>query len=206
MIDTLKTLADLVLGRSPEDLARMSAYVLAPGLVLGLALSGVYSPGFAIDFAKPLVVSSLQTHVDSLGQVTRKKGLAIVLEPVPSEYSITLNGTSSMWISIDEATTRANSGRLVLSPTGLSGRSPLVGVSDPVTVVVEGDSGGQILVPGGTESLDDWRGQSRRSASLVSSVLLACVFAFGMSLAVGLPSAKSDQHTARKQGAQPHED
>lgn len=200
MID-LKTVVDLVSGRSPDDLARIAAYLLAPGLVLVLGLSGVYSPGLAIDFARPVAISYLQTHVDGRGQITGKKGLAVVLEPVPAEYSITLKGSSGMWLSLDEATARANGDRLAIGPTALSGRSPLMGVSDAVTVVVEGDAAGQILVPGGAESLDDWRSQSRRSTSLVSSVLLACVFAFGMSLAIGLPSPKSNEDGARQKRA-----
>ena len=47
--------------------------------------------------------------------------------------------------------------------------------------------------PGGTQQVDDWRLPSRRSLSMLSSVLLACVFAFGMSLATALPAVRGNK-------------
>lgn len=103
---------------------------------------------------------------------------------MPSEYRIQLGpGASRIWSSLDEEAARANADRLVLDGDGLNGKTSFVGVNGPVTVVIDGSAGKDIQVPGGTERLEDWLLYSRRSGSLVSSVLLACVFAFGMSLA-----------------------
>lgn len=204
MLD-LETVKDLLTGRSRDELATLAAYLLAPGLVMGLAGAGVYTPGLGLDFAKPVAVSELVTEVNTQGQVTGKKGIALMLEPVGSDYQIPLAAASSMWISLGEDIVRANADRLILTERGFNGKSPLIGVNDPVTVVVQGEPGKEILVPGGTERLEDWRLQSRRSVSLVSSALLACVFAFGMSLATGLPSIKVPQHDASKVRAKPNE-
>ncbi len=98
-----------------------------------------------------------------------------------------------MWSSLDEEEARANSDHLMLDAAGLNGRTPLVGVSQPVMVVLEGNLGKELQVPGGKEKMDDWRLASRKSLSLVSGVLLSCVFAFGISLAKGFPSSDGDE-------------
>lgn len=201
----LETVKDLLSGRSRDELAILAAYVLAPGLVLGLAGATVYTPGLGPDFSKPVAVSELMTEVSAQGQVKGKRGVALVLEPLGLEYQIPITAATSMWISLSEDVVRANSGRLILTERGFSGKSPLIGVSEPVTVVVQGVAGNEILVPGGAERLEDWQLQSRRSVSLVSSALLACVFAFGMSLATGLPSMKTPKNAAREKRAKPDE-
>jgi hypothetical protein len=200
-----KIVKELVLGRSRDELARVAAYLLAPALVMGLAVAGVYSPGLGLDFSKPVSFTELMTEVSSQGKVTKKKGFALVLEPMASDYQIPVTTASSMWISLDADVLRANADRLVLTETAFKGRSPLLGVRDPVTVIVQGEPRSEILVPGGTEHIVDWRMQSRRSLSLLSSTLLACVFAFGMALASGLPSAKTQEQTAAEIGAEPYE-
>jgi hypothetical protein len=171
---------------------------------MGLVGAGVYTPGLGLDFAKPVAVSELMTEVNAQGQFTGKKGVALMLEPIESEYQIPLSAASSMWISLDQDVVRANADRLILTERGFNGKSPLIGVNYPVTVVVQGELGKEILVPGGVERLADWRLQSRRAVSLVSSVLLACVFAFGMSLATGLPAIKTLQHGAGEVRAKPN--
>jgi hypothetical protein len=195
MLD-FQTLKDLLTGRSRDELATVAAYLLAPGLVAILAGAGVYTPGMGVDFAKPVAVSELITEASTKGEMVVKKGIVLTLEPVDAEYQIPLASASSIWISVTPEILRANSDRLTITEHGFRGKSPLIGVSDPVTVVVQGAPGKEIFVPGGTERLESWKLQSRRSVSLVSSALLACVFAFGMAIATGLPPMKTPQHNA----------
>ena|ERR1700760_3161581 len=202
MLD-FKLIKDLLSDRSQEEIAAVAAYLLAPMFVMFLAVKGVYTPGIGLDFAKPVAVSELLTEVSPQGKITEKKGVALVLEPTDSEYQIPIQSVSSMWISLNEEAVRSNAGHLFITNHGFNGKSPLLGISDSVTVIVQGTPGTNILVPGGTEKLSDWRLQSRRSLSLVSSALLACVFAFGMSLATGLPSIKAPENSACEVAANP---
>jgi hypothetical protein len=190
----VKEIWDLLKGRSDVEKAKISAYVLAPALLLGLSISGALGGGLAVDLMRPIVISELRTEIIGRDGPIPKRGIVLIAEPVPSEYRIQLGtGASRIWSSLDEEAARANADRLVLDGGGLNGRTPFVGVNGPVTVVVDGDVGKNIQVPGGTERVEDWLLYSRRSSSIVSSVLLACVFAFGMSLATGLPSVDRDK-------------
>lgn len=193
----VRTIWDLLKGRSNAEIAKISAYILAPGLILGLAVSGVFGGGLAIDLEKPIAISELKTEITGSNGPVSKRGIVLIAEPLSSEYRIQLGaGASRIWSSLDEEAARANASRLVLDEGGLNGKMPFIGVNSPVTVVVDGELGKDIQVPGGTERAEDWRLYSRRSSSIVSSVLLACVFALGMSLATGFPSIDSDKKTA----------
>ena len=195
-MDILKLVWDLLRGRNPDDAARISAYLLAPGFVLFMTISGVHGRPLAIGLEKPVTIVDLKTELATNGEVRSKKGVALIVEPVESEYRIPITGGSSgIWSSLDEKTIRANRERLALEQGELKGKTPFFGTSEPVAVVVEGELGADIQIPGGTEQSEEWRQPSQRSMSIVASVLLACVFAFGISLASGLPSARDDEGT-----------
>lgn len=193
----IKDIWDYLKGRNDAERARISAYILAPGLLLGLSISGVWGGGLAIDLGRPVVISELKTEITGKGDPTSKRGIVIIAEPVSSEYRIQLRTESSrIWSSLNEEEARANVDHLMLDGGGLKSKMPFIGVNGPVAVVVDGDIGKDIQVPGATERVEDWLLSSRRSGSIVSSVLLACVFAFGMSLATGLPSVGRDKEAA----------
>jgi hypothetical protein len=187
MIEEVKAAIGFIRKLEEGGLAKLAAYLLAPGFVFGLAVSAVYSPSVGLDFGRPVTMVDLHTEVDVSGEITGKSGMMLILEPVELEYRIPLNAGSSVWMSLDQRTARMNNDRLVLTPTELRGKSPLIGVSTPVTLVVTGEPEGEIWLPGGKEQLEDWRSEPRRSIAFVSNVLLVCVFAFGISLAAVLP-------------------
>lgn len=200
MLD-LATVKEIISGRTSEELSRVAAYFLAPGLVVCLAVGNLSGPGLGLDLAKPAAITKLATEVDIQGNVAPRTGIAVTIEPIDAEYSLPIAGAKRMWVSLDLDMVLANTERLVLTERGLRGRSPLIGVSEPVVVVVEGQVGTDVLVPGSVEHLEDWRIQSRRSLSLVSSTLLACVFAFGMALTTGFPSMDPKEDTAGEERA-----
>lgn len=203
---SLERIIDWVSGKSRAQLARVVAYLIAPLLVLGLAAAGVYTPGLGLDFGKPIAVSTLHTEIDTAGRISEVRGIAMTLEPTESEFQIPLDTASTMWVSLDPELARANSSRLALTPSGLNGRWPLVGVSTPVTVVVNAKPGSEILLPGGRDLLEAWQPQSRRSLAFITSVLFACIFAFGMSVATSFPSRNRDKHAHGQKGANGHEE
>lgn len=182
------TVIDFIRRRTADEVARLAAYVLAPSCVLLGAASTVWSPGLAVDLSQPLVISSLRSRLDATGGVTASTGAAIIVEPVESEFRIPFaQGRGALWTSLDTELVRANAGRLTNSMGEVVLRPPFLGTSEPVAIVVEGDLAGRIDVPGGSQPIDLLKLQSRRSVSLVSSVLLCSALAFGMAIAGGLP-------------------
>ncbi len=145
----------------------------------------------------------MKTEIIRNGDPAPKHGIVIISEPGSAEYRIPLGPNASrIWSSLDEEAARANGDRLVLNGGGLNGKSPFIGVNGPVAVVVDGDLGKEVQVLGGTETTDDWRLSSVRSRSLVSSVLGACFFAFGVSLtlATAKPVAHRDKKATSQEG------
>lgn len=203
---SLKDVFDLLVGRNEGERAKLAAYVLAPGLVLGIAVPGIYTSGVSLDVGRPVTVSTLLSEVSTDGQVTGRSGLALIMEPMQNDYSIPFDSAVSMWVSLDESAARDNAERLKVTKTGFHSISPLVGVSDPVTIVVQGKPGTEILLAGSKQPLDNWRVQSRRSVSLISGVLLACVFGFGMAIATGFPIAKGKKNAGSKKRTSPDEE
>jgi hypothetical protein len=196
-------LVELASKQSPSSLAKLVAYLLMPGLVMVLALLGVYSFSGGLDLGGPVRIAELQTEVDTNGRITSKPGIAITVEPATAEYRIPLLASGSIWSSLDSKTAKMNDDRLVVTASEMRGKSPLWGVSAPVTVVVAGKASGEIWLPGGKESLNSWRLEPRRSVAFLSNVLLVCVFVFGMSLAAVWPAHRSVENAAAEVGANP---
>ena len=189
MLDLFKTVHDYLRDLSPDIIAKVMAYWLAPGFVLGLTVGGISGGSFAIETARPIAVSELRTEQSSTGATTNKPGFVIVIEPIASDFRFQLpTPPARIWSSLDESAARANRDRLAVDGSSVFSRAPFIGVGGPVTVVVEGQLGPEVQVPGGFEKMDDLILRSRRSVSVMTSVLLVCVFAFGMSSVTGLPS------------------
>jgi hypothetical protein len=196
MIDFFKFAWDVIRGERAVERAIISAYALAPGLLIASSLYGPLRSSLSIDLEKPFAISELKTEIASSGQAVIKQGVILIAEPASSRYRIKLSsGGSRIWtsLSLDEA--QANARYLVLDQGGLSSETPFVGVDKPVTVVVEGGVANGVQFPGGIERVEDWDLMSQRAKSIVSSVLFACVFAFGLSIPAGIPSPNGDQES-----------
>jgi hypothetical protein len=193
MLEYLSVIFEYLKGKNKDEIARICAYFLAPVLVLGLSLLGFFGGGIA-ELDRPIAISELRTQITREGLSETKRGVVLIAEPTASEYRIPLGeGASRIWSSLDEEAARANADRLELRAGGLNGRTPFIGVDAPVTIVVDGDLGKEVQVLGGKEATDDWRLTARRSNSLVSSVLAACFFAFGVSLSLATTRSSSTE-------------
>lgn len=194
MIDFFKFAWDVIRGKRAVERALISAYALAPGLLIASSLYGPLRSSLAIDLEKPFAISELKTEIVSGGQPANRQGVILIAEPVSSRYRIKLNsGGSKIWTSLSADEAQANARYLVLDQGGLSSETPFVGVDKPVTVVVEGNVASDVQFPGGTERVEDWELVPQRAKSIVSSILFACVFAFGLSIPAGIPSPDSNQ-------------
>lgn len=203
MFEEFKAIIEFIRKLPESGLAKLAAYLLAPGLVFGLALSGVYSASVGFDFGQPITVAELKTEIDTLGAISAKRGVALIIEPVESNFRIPLSGASKVWTSLDQRATKMNDDLLTVAPTELRGRSPFIGVSNPVTIVVTGEAEDEIWTPGATQPLHELRMEPRRSIAFLSHVLLVCIFAFGMAFAAVLPFNYNIEHTTTKVRANP---
>jgi hypothetical protein len=187
MLETLKAIAQWLQQVTPSERAKLVAYWFAPGSILIFTLAAMFGNPLALDSARPIAVAELKSVVSAVGGTETKRGIAIIVEPVPSEFRIQFAAPPPViWSSLDESLARYNSSQIILDRNGgLRFKSPFFGAADPVTFVVEGQLG-PILVPG-QEKVDDLTIKSRRSSALMNSVLIACIFAFGMSSTSGLP-------------------
>jgi hypothetical protein len=187
-------------------MAKLAAYFLAPGLILSAALSGVVGGWLSIDFEKPITISELKSEIPAGGEPTEKRGIVLIAEPASKDFRVQLKHVSKIWSSLDSETARSNNDRLSLSGEELKVITPFVGVNEPVALVVDGELGKDIQVPGGTESVEDWRLSSRRSNSLVSGVLAVCFLMLGMAVPIGTAPVDRDQNNAGQIGTEPDKD
>jgi hypothetical protein len=127
MLDYLNAILGFLKGKNKDEIAKISAYFLAPAVVLGVSILGFFGGG-AADLGRPIAISELKTEITSNGIPEVKRGIVLIAEPTASEYRIPLGtGASRIWSSLDEEGARANADRLVLSGGGLNGKTPFIG-------------------------------------------------------------------------------
>ena len=198
----IQEIADRTLNLSPLGKAKAVAYFYLPLMILGLV--AYYGGGLASDSS--IAVAELRTELTGANEPSTKRGLVIIAEPNPNEYRIPLapNG-AKIWSSLDNKSANRNKEKLGLDQAELKVITPFSGESTPVTLVVEGELGKEMYLPGEKVSIDQWGMSSRRSASLVYGVLIICSLALGMGVAVGFPPVKSDDDHTSQIGEQPNE-
>jgi hypothetical protein len=206
MLDVIKALWDIIRGQGPAQRAKLVAYAIAPGLILGLSVSRLSGGGLAIGFEGDVAISELKTEITGSGSPSSKRGIVLIAEPVSKDFRVQLGMASKIWSSLDAATVLKNKDRLALDGDDLKVTTPLFGVNGPVTIVVDGELGKDIQVPGDTESAEDWRLSSRQSRSLVSWVLAVCFLALGMTVATVAPSVDRNKNNTSQEGTEPYKD
>jgi hypothetical protein len=193
----IRTIIDLLRERSPTEKAKICAYLLAPGFVLGITISGILGGNLAINPAPVMGIAELKTEILRTGTATTKEGFALIIEPTASEFRMQLSSQpAGAWSSFDESAARANRDRLTLDQSGIYAKPPFLGIDGPVMVIIEGQLGSNIQVPGGERKVGEFLLRAKRSDSIVSSVLIACIFAFGMSSAQSFRSTNRHKNAA----------
>lgn len=206
MID-LKIFPNLFRRLSAARRASICAHLIGPGIVLALAIGNGYGRDALFDLTGPVTISELRSELTEQGKAVVRHGVAITVEPDTTDLRIPLGAsTTSLWTSLDKDTAEANHDRIYVAGGGVVSRTPLLGVTSPITMVLEGEVGKDIQLPGATASIDDWRLTSKRSLSILSGVMFSCIFAFGMALSAAIPMGRPDQHAGRKERTEPHED
>lgn len=192
-----KIIVELLRGRSSAEQAKITAYLLAPGLVSVLTASMLFGGTIGLDAAQSISLSELKSQISVAGSISKRPGFVITVEPSSPEYRIEL-GTQALHMrsSLDEENARENKNRFSIDGSSVGATPPFLGVTGPVTFVVDAPLGKKIQFPGRIELTKDLLLQSRRSVSIVASALLACVFAFGMSSASIFPPTKRNKQAA----------
>lgn len=198
----IETIVTHTIGLTPIARAKVIAYFYLPLLILGLV--AYFGGGLSTDAG--IVVSELRTEIAATGDQTGKRGLVVIAEPNSSEYRIpvTSNG-ARIWSSLDEHAARRNKEKVGINQAELRIDTPLNGEGNPVTLVVEGDVGTEMYMPGETVPVNKWGLSSRRSGSLVYGVLIICALALGLGVAVGSPPVKPEKDDTNQVGKEPSE-
>jgi hypothetical protein len=196
----LESLVKLLLGRSHPEIAKIVAYLVAPAVVLSLAALSADSHGLGLDLIGPITISELRSEIMVDGTTHSRPGVAVIVEPTSAELRVPIVGPSGgIWSSLDESTLKANRDRLHLDGGGVVSRTPLLGVNGPVAIVIDGRLGSEIQTVGGTDPINNWMLPARRSVSILSSVLLAWVFAFGMAFSAAIPPGLRPDQNGRRE-------
>jgi hypothetical protein len=87
----IKTIVDLLRDRSPTERAKICAYLLAPGFVLGITISGVVGGNFTVNPAPAMGIAELKAEISRTGTATAKEGFALIIEPTASEFRMQLS-------------------------------------------------------------------------------------------------------------------
>jgi hypothetical protein len=198
LVELFFRLVEKITQLSPTQRFSLLAHFLIPGLILGIAI--FFSGGISVGFEQGVAISQLRTEITAKGVTSTKPGVIVIAEPFSSaEYLIPVtNNASTIWSSFDEDTARDNSDthHVVLNERNLYGRSPLISrTNEPIALVIEGDLGSQIEIPGhGQEPIESWRMASRRSVYLVVGVLISCSLALGLGIVIGVPPVNPNEH------------
>jgi len=181
---------------SPENAASAAAHLFAPGLVIILTFVGT-SERTGIDLMPPVSVTTLRSLISHDGRVVSQHGVAITVEPTSMEWTLPIaSPRPELWTSLDSGEVEINRSRLVFVNGMLAIKAPYIGVSRPITVVIEGVAGEQMLFPGGHDTLAELTPPAKRSLALVYSVTMVCIFAFGMSISTAIPLVGKQQDVA----------
>ena len=171
------------------------AHILVPA---GIVVATMYSGGWvAIGFDRPAGLSALKTEIKSGAAPSAKPGFIFIADPDAgnSEYVIEVtNPSASMWTSLDANAAIDNAAHVNFIASGLDVKYPLVKVSEPLAVIVEGELGPNIVIDNRTESVDEWKLAGRRRLALVVPVLFNCFVALGIGLVTGAPPIDLKQH------------
>lgn len=168
---------DEVLNAPPERKAWLYAHVLVPAIVVAVLLGIVTVPGFA-DGDSSFAVIPLQSVYQTNRSCSARTGVALILEPDDADLSIPwrYGAAPEIWTSIDPATHAANASRLRIDGSSIAADLPLLGASDPVLVIAEGVSAGDIMVRRDITPFASARLRPRQSAALATWAMVITLF------------------------------
>jgi hypothetical protein len=168
---------DEVLNAPPERKAWLYAHVLVPAIVVAVLLGVVTVPGFA-DGDSSFAIIPLQSVYQVSRTSTVRAGVALIFEPDDAIVSIPWRYASApeIWTSIDTATHAANAERLRIDGNRIAAELPLLGASDPVLVIAEGVSAGDIMVRRDVTPFASARLHPRQSAALATWAMVITLF------------------------------
>ncbi len=152
-------------------------YIFVPGLLLVVVGEEVMlGPSEA-----GLSVAPIRSAKYAGGAVQDESGMVIMVDSQQSEFRIPLKKGSAqrVMMSIEASIARQNERKVRLESTGLDVEPPLLGLSDPLILVVDGEPAEEVLLPGKRRNLDSLKIATRSSLSLALWSLVAVMFGFG---------------------------
>lgn len=178
-----------LIGAAPEAKAWVLSHLAVPAVAITLIVWLVGGgPTGVLDVDSNISVVRLQTSVDGQGRAVDRKGVAIILEPSDGAYSVPWRflGAPAAWTSLDAQSFAANTKRLRIGGKNLEADLPMLGASDPVLIIAEGESGGDVFLRNVRAPIETFRLRPRQSIGLATWAMVSAMFCAALTLSSGV--------------------
>lgn len=168
---------DEILNATPEKKAWVFAHLVVPAIVVAVLLGLVTVPGL-VDEDTTFAVIPLESVYRADRSCTPRSGVAIILEPGEGSLSIPwgYGSATEIWTSLPREAHVANADRLRIDVDRIAADLPLLGPPEPVLLVAEGTSKGDISIRRNTTALAAARLRPRQSGALATWAMVVSLF------------------------------
>lgn len=177
-INSIKDFLQYLRSLSFDDLSAAFAYLLAPGAVLLVITAGLATGGD--DHGVSLV--EMQSSLVTSGSATKDPGVLVLLEGDTPQVGLRMKSAPDRvsLLSIPYDVLERNLGQIRVDEYGIELRSPILGASQPLVVLVKGELDGEVLLPGKRVDPRHLRLRSRSTISLAIWCLLPVMVGMGL--------------------------
>lgn len=178
---------DEMLNAPPEKKAWVFAHLVVPAIVAAVVLGLVTVPGF-VDDGSTFAVVPLQSVYRADTSCTPRAGVAIILEPGEGSLSLPwgYRSATEVWTSLTSDDHVANLERLRIGPNRIAADLPLLGPPEPIVIVAEGASRGEISIRGDRTTLASMRLRPRQSAALATWAMVVSLLGAALTSVSGV--------------------
>lgn len=188
----LNRVLDYVGEFAPEERASAWAFVGAPGVVLVLIMTWIAYGGNSPRYSQSVSIIPLRASIDRAAPDRPAQpydGFIVLSASEGTTMNIPLEslGTDSqdsatVRFSIAPIDVRANQKRISIDDDNLYIELPLLGVTEPTAIVVQGTPPSSVSFPGRRVPLDALQLQGFKSEAMLTCAVLATMFSFGLTV------------------------
>lgn len=186
MFDRLVKLFDLIQQKDREWRAWFFSHIAVPAVVMGYLISGLSPISPLSVFEDGISIVSLSSSKLGTSRAREENGAVVILDPVDLDVSIPWrdrsDGDVNLRSSLESALYASNDGRLRVDDHGLTIQLPLLGVSEPLVLVIDQELGEQVYLPGKKIRTAALAPSPRQSVGLALWAIIGGMFGIGLSL------------------------
>ena len=188
MLD-VETAVQRLINAAPETKSWVLSHVAVPAVAITLIVWLVGGgPTGVLDVDSNMSIVKLQTRVDGDGRASARNGVAIIFEPADGAYSLPLRfrHPPQAWTSLDAQAFAANTTRLRIGSGRVEADLPMLGATEPVLVIAEGESAGEVFLRNVRTPIDTFRLRPRQSVGLATWAMVGAMFCAALTLSSGV--------------------